>query len=94
MHAYIINGSPTCSFWLQGLDGQTSAQPSKPFPLLSDGTYLVAVSSLPESVDNGKNFLVGALIFDLKNSTWDALIRETIIIDIRDRYYSISNYTN
>ncbi len=53
LYTLAVNGSEslTCSSWLQGLDGQTSAvQPSRPFPVLSDGTSLVAVSSLPESV--------------------------------------------
>ncbi len=35
---------------VQGRDGQTYARPSRPFPVLSDGTSLVAVSSLPKSV--------------------------------------------
>ncbi len=47
---HTVNRSLTCSFWLQGRDGQTSVQPSRPFPVLSDDTSLVAVSSLPESV--------------------------------------------
>ncbi len=45
-------------FWLQDLDGQTSALLSRPFPVLSDGTSLVAVSSLPESVENGMTTIV------------------------------------
>ncbi len=53
---HTIDGSLTYSFLLQGRDGQNSARPSRPFPVLSDGTSLVAVSSLPESVENGKSF--------------------------------------
>ncbi len=59
----VVDGSLTCSFWLQGLDGQNSARPSRPFPVLSDGTSSVVVSSLPESVENGKNFLMHTINF-------------------------------
>ncbi len=43
---HTVNGSLTCSFWLQVLDGQTSA---RPFPVLSDDISLIAVSSLTEN---------------------------------------------
>ncbi len=57
VYTHAVDGSLTCSFWLQGRDGQTYARPSRSFPMLSDGTSLVAVSSLPESVENVKSFL-------------------------------------
>ncbi len=54
----VVDSSLTCSFWPQGRDAQSYAQPSRPFPVLSDGTSLVAVSSLPKCVENVKSFLI------------------------------------
>ena len=42
VHTCTVNGSLTCSFWLQVLDGQTSA---RPFPVLSDDIIYIIFNS-------------------------------------------------